>query len=163
MKKTRTLLAAAAAIAGLAAFAGPAQAAPPQPFDPFILQANDDLGGGYCSFPVLVGGFSKSGFKGPHDRVTGFTSVTVTNMDTEKKLTFNASGPGTFTNNPDGSFSLDASGPWLTWTTVENSQPAGVLQLAYTNGHLHYEVDENGNTQVYTLDGKSQDVCALLA
>jgi hypothetical protein len=133
MKKTRTLLAAAAAIAGLVAFASPAQAAPPQPFEAFTLPGTEDVGDleGYCLFPVLVEGLSKSGPKGPHGRVTGVTRVTVTNMDTGKRLTFNASGPGTFTGTEDGGFILDAAGPWLTFTTVENSAD-GVPQLAYT-------------------------------
>lgn len=165
MTKTRTLLAAAAATVGLVALADPAQALPPQPFDAFTLPGTDDVGDeeGYCSFPVLVGGLSKSGPKGPHDRVTGFTSVTVTNMDTGKTLTFNASGPGTFTNTENGGFKLDAGGPWLTYTTAENSAD-GVPQLAYTTGHLRYEVDgQTRDTVSWELDGNLTDVCAELS
>jgi hypothetical protein len=60
----RTLLATAAVAAGLAAFAGQAQAVPPQHFESFTLPATDDLGEGYCLFPVLVEGLAKSGPKG---------------------------------------------------------------------------------------------------
>jgi poly(3-hydroxybutyrate) depolymerase len=58
MKKTRTLLAAAAAIAGLVALPGAAQAAPPQAqtFTIDLPGTNDpDVGdNGFCPFPVQI-------------------------------------------------------------------------------------------------------------
>jgi hypothetical protein len=180
MKKTRTLLAAAAAIAGLFAFAGPAQAAPPQA-QPFTMPLPGTitsvpelpaagLADGYCSFPVLVEAVTNqhakdtTGPTGPTaTHFAGFGSATVTRLDTGKTLKFNISGPGTLTNNGIPPFTLDLAGPNLLWTTVENSQPAGVPQLAYTTGHVQVSVDENGQTTSYKLNGRSTDVCAALS
>lgn len=166
MKKTRTLLAAAAAIAGLVAFAGPAQAVPPRAvaFEVDLPGTNEpDVGDdGYCSFPVHIEGVSNQQVTGPHNHVTGFGSATVTNVDTGETLKFKISGPGTIT--PlDGGYTIDGTGGWLLFTTVENSSPAGVLQLAYTTGHVQVTVDETGHTTSYKLNGKSTDVCAALS
>jgi hypothetical protein len=171
MKKSRTLLAAAAAVAGLVAFAGPAQAAPPENNFEQFLPGTDTLGGdGYCQFPVQIEGINKEighDVGKPHNQITGLFAVTVTGND--KTLKYNISGPGTVTGAEDGSFTIDAQGPSLLWTTLENSSPeAGadpiVPQLAYTTGPVHVEVDANGNTTSYTLtSGRSIDVCALLA
>jgi hypothetical protein len=153
---------------GWSPFAGPAQAVPPQAasgsFD--LLGTDTEGSNGYCSFPVTVDFVNNQLTPRPQNRLTGFISVTVTNTDTGKSLKFNASGPGivTVADDPDGgSITTDGTGPWFTWTTVENTEPAGVLPLAYTTGRLHYVVDANGNTIEYELTGKSQDVCALLA
>jgi hypothetical protein len=166
MKKTRTLLAAAAALAGLVALPGPAQAVPPQavPFS-FDLPGTNEPGvgnNGYCSFPVHIEGVSNQQPTGPHNKVTGFGSATVTNTITGETLKFRISGPGTIT--PlDGGYTIDGTGGWLLYTTVENSSPAGVLQLAYTTGHIQVTVDTTGHTTRYKLNGKSTDVCAALS
>jgi hypothetical protein len=177
MRKTRTLLAAAAAISGLFALPGPAQAVPPQaePVE-FSLPGSDDVGGeGYCPFPVDVKGVSNQASPDPNgpavQHFTGFVSVTVTNAETGKSLTFNASGPQTVTfldpaNVGNFPFILDARGPNLLYTTVANSQPAGVPQLSYTKGRVHLETNAAGNTIGYELHGNGgepTDVCALLA
>ena len=170
MKKTRTLLAAAAAIAGLVALTGPAQAAPPIDMRPQPLtqplEGTDTAGNnGYCPFPVFIEGINNQLFhEGSNgNQFTGFISVNVTNVDTGKTQKFNISGPGTVTGAPDGSFTIDAKGHNLLWTTVANSQPAGVLQLAYTTGHVQVSVAADGRTTDYQLSGKSTDVCKLLA
>jgi hypothetical protein len=186
MKKTRMLLAAAAAIAGLVALAGPAQAVPPQAEHTIILLegrsiANDDpplpaLGdNGYCAFPVKIDYLSNQKGKetsGPPGSTathfTGFASATVTNLATGKTFTFKVSGPGTFTDLdslPGGAFTLDLGGANLLWTTVANSYP-GVPQLAYTTGHVQVEVNDAGLTTLYELNGNGgepTDVCELLA
>jgi hypothetical protein len=87
----------------------------------------------------------------------------VTNDDTGKSITYNVSGPGTQTVFLDGSFTIDAAGPNLLWTTVENSKPAGVPQLAYTTGRVRLAVDKTGHTTSYQLNGRSTDVCTKLA
>jgi hypothetical protein len=163
MKKTRTLLAAAAAIAGVVAFAGPAQAVPPQavPFSFDLPGTNTEPLDGYCAFPVHIEGVSNQKTN-PHGKATGFGSATVTNLTTGKTLKFNISGPGTITA-LDGGYTIDGTGHWLLYTTVENSQPAGVLQLAYTTGHVQVTVDKDGQTTEYKLNGKSTDVCAALS
>jgi hypothetical protein len=168
MKKTRTLLAAAAATVGLVAFAGQAQAAPPDktvrpsPID-VTLVGQDTAGvNGFCAFPVHIVGTSNQliheGSNG--NQATGFISVTVTNETTGKTLKFNISGPGTVTGPGNGTFQIDAKGPNLLWTTVANSFP-GVPQLAYTTGHVQVTVVDNLTTE-YHLSGNSTDVCELL-
>src|SRR6187431_1589144 len=100
MKKSRTLLAAAAATVGLVAFAGQAQAAPPDktfrpsPID-VTLVGQDTAGvNGFCTFPVHIVGTSNQllheGSNG--NQATGFIFVTVTNETTGKTLKFNISG-----------------------------------------------------------------------
>jgi hypothetical protein len=166
MRKTRRLLAAAAAIAGLVALPGPAQAVPPQAV-PFRLPlAGTDAVGrdGVCRFPVVIDFLTNQLTPRPHNRFTGYLSATVTRVDTGKTLTFNASGPGTLTNNGIPPFSLNGSGPWLTYTQVKNlPDDVEVPPRAYTNGHLQYSVDANGKTTSYELNGRSTDVCAALS
>src|SRR6476659_10995703 len=93
MKKTRTLLAAAAAIAGLVALPGAAEAVPPNA----VLQTQPLIGtdtageNGYCAFPVNIDYLSNqvgrerpapTGSTATH--YTGFASATVTNVATGK-------------------------------------------------------------------------------
>jgi hypothetical protein len=170
MKKTRTLLAVVAASAGLVALAGPAQAANPpgDPITPFTLPADTPDTDGYCLFPVLFEGFDNTKVRkttGPNgetiSKATGSLTVTVTNTVTGKKLTFNASGPGTTTTFTDGSFTLDLTGQNLAITTVANSFP-GVPPLNYSSGHLQVSVAASGLTTSYKLNGTATNVCAAL-
>jgi hypothetical protein len=178
MKKTRTLLAGVAAIAGLFALAGPAHAVPPQatPGEPFTLPGTETVGNdGYCKFPVEI---VQAAIKAPVVTnlpdgstlvtFTGFGYATAKNLDTGKTLRFNISGPGSVTvlplepNATNNAFTIDAHGPNLLYTTVKNSFP-GVPQLAYTTGHVKVEVASDQTTSKYHLSGNSTDVCALLA
>jgi hypothetical protein len=169
MKKTRTLLAAAAAIAGLVALAGPAEAVPPQARTEHVdLPAKTLDTDGFCPFPVHIDIVTNQPIINPPpagpavQHITGFASATVTNEVTHKTLKFNISGPGTITFLPGGAFALDVAGPNLLYTTVNNSFP-GVPQLAYTTGHVQVEVAANQKTTDYQLNGRSTDVCKLLA
>jgi hypothetical protein len=152
MKTTRTSLVIAAA--------GPAQAGPlpTEPSFTMPLVGTDKAGeDGYCPFPVTVQVFNGQKFTetplpngGAEQRFTGHAKAIVTrDDDPSKSITYNISGPGTqtfLTAARNASFTIDAAGPNLLWTTVENSQPAGVLPLAYTTGRVRLAVDENGNT-----------------
>jgi hypothetical protein len=170
--KPRTSLAAAAAIAGLVALAGPAQAAPPQAdLQHYDLPADTPSTDGYCAFPVTIDYLTNQRARkvttNPDGSVathlTGFASATVTRSDTGQTLEFKISGPGTLTNFPSGAFNIDATGPNLLWTTVDNSAQ-GVPQIAYTTGPVHVEVDASGKTTQYNLtSGRSINVCDLLA
>jgi hypothetical protein len=141
---------------GVLAAAGTAFAAPPGIATTVHLPSAD----GYCAFDVTVTLTSNSQQRGPYV-FAGAGSATVTNDATGKSLTYNISGPGKFTSNPDGGFSVDAGGPNLLWTTVANSYP-GVPQLAYTTGHVQFTVSKAGVTTAYHLSGRSTDVCAAL-
>ncbi|GAB3313707.1 hypothetical protein GCM10027451_27770 [Geodermatophilus aquaeductus] len=172
MRTTRTSLVIATAAVGLVAGAGPAQG-DPLPTEPQTIQlpgtdtAGDD---GYCPFAVTIDFFSNQQVTetplpngATEFRFTGHAEAIVINDKTGESITYNVSGPGRQTVFPDGSFTIDAAGPNLLWTSVENSQPAGVLQLAYTTGRVRLAVDENGQTASYRLNGRSTDVCAELA
>jgi hypothetical protein len=119
---------------------------------------------GYCQFPVLVKATTNSQPAPPSSAThfAGGASATVTRLDTGKTIKFNISGPGTVIFADDGSFTIDAGGPNLLWTTVKNSLP-GVPKLNYTTGHVHVEVGADQVTDVFELSGRSTDVCALLA
>ena len=97
-------------------------------------------------------------------RITGNARATVTNQLTGESIAFNISGPATVVINPDGSFSAEAGGPNLLWTTQDNSFP-GVPTISYTTGRVTFAVDASGQTTSYTLAGgtRQTDVCALLA
>jgi hypothetical protein len=105
-------------------------------------------------------------------KITGNAQATVARLDEAgnvvKSVEYNISGPGTIVINPDGSFSVDAHGPNLFWTTKANSFP-GVPTISYTTGHLTFAVAapeppaETGTTTSYTLAGRQTDVCAALA
>ena len=124
MKKTRMLVAAVAAVAGLVAFAGPAQADPPNAVpgtsfpDPLPASINPNGSNnpdGFCPFPVHVDYLSNQiahrSTTNPDGststRFTGWATAIVTNLTTKKALKFKVSGPGTFTSFPDGAFNLN--------------------------------------------------------
>ena len=159
MKATRTSLVIAAAAAGLVAAAGPAQAGPlpPEPTRspsrcPVLTLLATTAS---ARFPVTVQIFSGQKVTqttlpngATEHRFTGHAEAIVTNDDdASKSITYNISGPGTRDGlTPDGSFTIDAAGPNLLWTTVENSAPAGVPQLAYTTGRVRLAVNNTGHT-----------------
>lgn len=171
MKITRVSLAVAAAVAGMIAMAGPAQAAPPPTVSQsFTLLGTDTEGrNGYCPFPVLVDYVSKQKTRvttnadgSESQRFTGPATATVTHVGTTNSITYKVNGPGTLTTYPDKSFTIDAGGQNLLWTTVANSFK-GVPQLAYSTGHVQLAVDDKGLTTEYSLSGSRTDVCAALA
>ena len=170
MRMKRIFWAVAAVSAGLIATAGPAIAAPTPPVQPFDIdlasQATDGPNG-YCpDFAVHVHYLSASAPHGPGPVFAGPGSVTLTNLNSGKTLTYNASGPGTITStsNPD-TVTYQVYGPNVFWTSVGNSY-SGVPQIAYTTGHLQFTyqgtLEEPGKTTAYSLNGKSTDVCAAL-
>src|SRR5690242_12395373 len=116
MKALRTLLVGAVvAIVGLLAVVGPAQAAPPPlPVTNDVVLAQGD----YCAgFAVHVVTYSASSDVHHPGLFTGPGYAIVTNTTSNKSITYNISGPGTVTSNPDGGYSVSAKGPNLFWTT----------------------------------------------
>ena len=96
--------------------------------------------------------------------ITGHATALVTNLESRASLSLNISGPATVFVYSDGSFSADASGPNLLWTTKANSFP-GVPPLSYTKGRVRFDVNASGLTTSYQLAGgaRQTDICALLA
>jgi hypothetical protein len=170
MRLKRTLMV-AATVAALVGTASPAVAAPPiTGTDTERLPGTSEVGSaGFCEFPVLIEIVSHQkvqGSEGPDGsevlHITGYSAAVVTNLDSGEKLSYSISGPGTLVLYPDGSFTIDASGQNLLWTTVANSAE-GVPQIAYTNGHVQVSVDATGYTSRYELTGTSTDVCDILS
>jgi hypothetical protein len=158
MKKSRTLLAAVAAVAGLVAFAAPAQAAPPQatpqdpvylagqtddyigplPLDPSPPEPNVDLKAvgddGYCDFPVKV---VQAAIKAP---------VTTELPDGSTVVTFRGFGSATVTNMNSGkTLTFNISGPGSV-TIFPNVPPA--------TGNA-FEIDAKGPNLLYTTVANS--------
>jgi hypothetical protein len=160
------LLAAAVCLAGLL-LAAPAGAQPP----PVPLPTPNPMDlVGYCDFPVRIT-FTEVNQRIIQQttsdgtttlKITGHALTTVTNLSTGESVTYNTSGPGTIVVYSDGAFSVDAAGPNLFWTVPELSFP-GVPAISYTTGYVTFEVDANGQTISYTLEGRQTDVCAVLA
>jgi hypothetical protein len=99
-------------------------------------------------------------------RIAGRARATVTNVVTGESVSFNISGPGTLTMNPDGSFSGDLAGPNLLFTARSNLLNfPDVPTVSYTTGHVTFAVDASGQTTSYELAGgaRQTDVCAVLA
>jgi hypothetical protein len=128
---------------------------------------------GYCSFPVGISYTSNeyaihtSTSTGPlgttlYYQITGNYFATATNAQTGKAITYQANGPFTEVFYPDGSFSIDATGPNLLWTTPADSYP-GVPYIAYTHGAVHVFVEASGLTITYSHSGNTTDVCSALA
>ena len=173
-RAVRGFIAAPLVLIGLLS-AAPADAQRPHlPYDP---GPNPTLlpQGDYCADFTAVVTFTKLNQYIIHDttdpvthvetlRITGNAQATVTNQTTGESVSYNISGPATVVINPDRSFSADAGGPNLLWTTQDNSYP-GVPTISYTTGHLTLAVDASGQTTSYTLAGgaRQTDVCAILA
>jgi hypothetical protein len=83
----------------------------------------------------------------------GFT--TLTNLDSEKSITFNISGPGTFTFGSDGSFRLVGRGTSL---FSEEEEPG----IQWFMGRWDLFIDAEGN-ETFTTTGEFKDMCAALA
>jgi hypothetical protein len=147
-----------------------AHAAPPQVQSGHVdLPARDANGDGYCLFPVSVDYVTNQRIKEATNpdgstvqRITGYASATVTNLSTSKSLNYLVGGPGVWTFFPDGAFAFDGGGVNIFWTEYAKSFK-GVPQLAYTTGHVQFQVNAAGLTTNYQLSGSSTDVCAALA
>ena len=97
------------------------------------------------------------------DKVTGTVKVRLTNVTTGKFVDLNASGPGTTTFYPDGSFAIVSEGLGLAVFLPQDQQAFGEPGLIYTAGRFTRTVDSNFDTTSFTHDGALTDVCALLS
>jgi hypothetical protein len=84
----------------------------------------------------------------------GYSLTTYTNVDTGRSVTFNTSGPGIFTFNPDGSIHVVAPG----------LQGAVFVEgdLLYIKGHVEFTILPTGEEIGPTWVGTSQSLCTLL-
>lgn len=166
---TTASMALAAGIA-LTAATGMAMAAPkpPGPLTEFTLPSQDFAGlNGYCQdFDVKVSYSSAAAPHGQKEVWAGRGTVTVTNETSNKSLTYNASGPGTFKSIDGPAVTYDLHGPNFFWTTAGNSYQ-DVPEIVYTTGRVRFTYQgtfaEPGLTTAWQLNGTATDVCAALS
>ena len=159
-------------VVGLA-FTSVAAAAPPTrqpnelPTEPFIL--TDTLGNNPCSFPVrleittnreVVTTFTRqSGVISTH--TTGALKVELTNIEIEKSIQRNISGPILVTANPDGSLTQISVGLSL-WVFDPGVAPE-LPRLALTSGRAESILGPGTAFRFISLRGTYEDLCAALA
>jgi hypothetical protein len=90
--------------------------------------------------------------------VSGVLKVEVTNLETDKSLELNISGPGVFS--PDGS-SVSGSGRWLLFGEA-GQLPGPDAGMLLTTGSISLTVGPAGISSM-TVKGTTEDVCAMLA
>jgi hypothetical protein len=83
---------------------------------------------------------------------------TFTNLLTGKMLTVIISGPGTYTVNPDGSFTLVGTGLWTWLVDPDTGLPGEFL----TQGRFVLSFDASGNGTLISRTGTKTDLCAQL-
>lgn len=170
MQTSKLCAAAGAACAALLVTTAPAAAVPPGAVTFTMTFPGTDTAGedGYCAFPVrleVVNNQTYTTTPGPGGTATtrfaGAAFVTAVNDLTGTSVRYNASGPGTTVTAPNGSFRTDGTGPQFSLTTVGNSFD-GVSPISYTTGRVFFEVDAEGMTTGYGLQGRAVDVCEAL-
>ncbi len=96
--------------------------------------------------------------------ITGFTSVSFTNLSTGKTITVPVSGTGMATVSSDGSFFLAAHGPGVVILAPADAQRFGLPTLSVTTGAFTQSVAPDGTITSLSLDGRVLvDVCATLS
>jgi hypothetical protein len=96
--------------------------------------------------------------------ITGFTSVSFTNLSTGKTITVPVPGAGMTTVTSDGSFFLAGNGPLITILAPADAQRFGLPTLSVTTGALRQSVAPDGTITSLSLDGTVLvDVCAALS
>jgi hypothetical protein len=96
--------------------------------------------------------------------ITGFTSVSFTNLSTGKTITVPVPGAGTFTAFADGSALAASDGPAIVILAPADAQRFGLPTLSVTTGAFRQSVAPDGTITSLSLDGRVLvDVCAALS
>ncbi len=96
--------------------------------------------------------------------ITGFTSVSFTNLSTGKTITVPVPGTGMTTVSSDDSFFLAAHGPLVVILAPADAQRFGLPTLSVTTGAFRQSVAPDGAITSLSLDGRVLvDVCATLS
>lgn len=124
-----------------------------------FVPASDFTISGSCAFDVAVHIVANKEygitFSNGATLVTGALKATLTNVsDPTKSTTLNIPGPGLNTVSGDGTFTIDARGPWLFFYP-------GVL--LYTTGYNTFTVSPSGEITLEQRGGASLDLCSVLA
>lgn len=94
---------------------------------------------------------------------SGTFVIELTNMTSEKSLTFNAGGPVSVTVAPDGTQVVVARGLSLGVFDAATAAKFKVPMLAYSSGRITLVQDASGAATAITTTGNLRDVCALLS
>jgi hypothetical protein len=96
--------------------------------------------------------------------ITGFTSVSFTNLSTGKTITVPVPGAAMATVTSDGSFFLAGNGPLITILAPADAQRFGLPTLSVTTGALRQSVAPDGTITSLSLHGHVLvDICAALS
>jgi hypothetical protein len=97
--------------------------------------------------------------KGTYHEFMGLAQgrVELTNLMTGTSVVFNISGPGKTEVNPDGSFRLIGTGPWI-WFDDPDTHASGYF---HTNGRFIFSIDAEGN-RTFSRTGTKFNICTVL-
>ena len=122
-----------------------------------------------CGFPVLVHAEGRivrtTWFDEDGDPVRAIETFrnfryVLTNQDTGETVSFAIPGPAFYTFNPDGSTTVEGSGPWGWYPENPETGEAGIFLFT---GRLTYTFDDEGNFSFDKLSGRAVNMCAALA
>jgi hypothetical protein len=121
-----------------------------------------DSAGRYCEgFDVLVHATTNNGttriFSTGAIMFTGTLKVEVTNLDSDKTIALNISGPGKISATGDV---LTATGPWLFFGEAGFFGPGSPPELSTNNGRVAISLADGS---FISRIGQSVDLCPLLA
>lgn len=165
------ILAAITAFAALTPAAS-AQDREPLPFDPGTYPAAK-----YCGFPVYVAAVLNNEYQNVRTladgttitEVTGNLVLSFTNTDTGETIVRHVSGPTKTVTHPDGTgTSVGEGNNWWSAGPVSRSLGLNVPPLFFTTGRAEFVFEHrpplvNPVATSFTLSGKQEDICALLA
>ncbi len=118
-----------------------------------------------CAFPVMVQEVvnKTKTITFPDGRViySGALKVRFTNLETQKSIVVNASGPGVQTPRNDGGFRLKATGHWYWLFEAGFLGPGAPAQLLLTVGRVVFTVTGTGEASL--VGGRRTDLCQRLA
>jgi hypothetical protein len=142
--------------------ADPRTFVPQSPFTEFV-----------CGFPVLFEPVADNQYVVQSStqpdgttiqRITGFLTFRLTNLNNSRSTVLNVSGPATLTSRPDGYLALDGEGLTLLTFSLRNQIRLGVPGIDLIQGHVDFVFDPNVIPHVsFSATGNQTDECAPLA
>lgn len=138
----------------------------PTPTSPFVFTGDTAV----CAFPVSTTSPVNGGFGNTHLDKNGnvrwfwgggHNTEQFTNVNNNKSVELNTTGPGKITFNPDGSLTIDGTGHWSVAYFATDSPS---MALIYYSGHIVLNVSPTGTLTLVSYVGAApQDVCAMIA
>jgi hypothetical protein len=137
----------------------------------FLPSGPIDLPAGFCAFPTHYdvvtnkeyGTFTTLADGTVSLKESGDLKVRATNVDTNKSILLNSSGPGTVFFFPDGAITVSGQGHWLITNQEAVAQPFGLPGVMVTSGSLSEHIDAQGALTGLSVTGSVMDVCAELS